>query len=239
MNYYPYRTNYTYTRGMAPVTAYSTSEAPRTYSPVTAYTATEPIIVNGVDINTGLYPILNYKPQTAQYPYIYVPIAQFSRVGGKVVWDEANMVLTVTTDYFRNKQIISEQQAKINELQDQIDLLTSFPPGFQLDVTNIEGVTEAQKTEIDNLVATKTQEELTQMMGEAIDQTGAEFGVGIDGDSFGAGGLSNYDQFSFIIHSNDPNLAANYQRYTYEQKEKFIKYQPATFYVVLSGLLAQ
>lgn len=51
------------------------------YRPVTAYTVTEPILVNGVDINSGLYPVLNFKPKNAQYPFVYVPIAEFRRVG--------------------------------------------------------------------------------------------------------------------------------------------------------------
>lgn len=100
-----------------------------TYSPVTAYTVTEPVIVNNVNINSGLYPILNYQPPKAQYPYLYVPIAEFGRVGTKVVWDDAALTLTVTTDYYANKQLIAEQQKmiaeqnrKINELQEQIDI---------------------------------------------------------------------------------------------------------------------
>ncbi len=55
--------------------------------PVTQATlqiATQPIMVNGADINKGQYPVLNYKPANAQYPYIYVPIAEFSKVGAKV-----------------------------------------------------------------------------------------------------------------------------------------------------------
>lgn len=73
------------------------------YRPVTAYTADRPVLVNGYDINTGLYPVLNYKPEGAQYPYIYVPIAEFSRVGAKVVWDEKLQLLTVVTDYYDTK----------------------------------------------------------------------------------------------------------------------------------------
>jgi hypothetical protein len=80
------------------------------YRPVTAYTATRPIFVNGFDINTGLYPVLNFKPEGAAYPYIYVPIAEFSRVGAKVSWDEANQVINVTSDY--------------NELKNQVKQLT-------------------------------------------------------------------------------------------------------------------
>ncbi|WHY91656.1 DUF5050 domain-containing protein [Neobacillus cucumis] len=80
------------------------------YKPVTAYTADRPILVNGVDINTGLYPVLNFKPEGATYPFIYVPIAEFSRVGAKVVWDETNQLINVTSDY--------------NELQNRVNVLT-------------------------------------------------------------------------------------------------------------------
>lgn len=69
------------------------------YKAVTAYTATRPIYVNGTDINTGTYPVLNFKPQGAQAPYIYVPIAEFRRVGANVQWDDAKQTMTVTSDY--------------------------------------------------------------------------------------------------------------------------------------------
>ncbi|MEY2195636.1 DUF5050 domain-containing protein [Neobacillus sp. BF23-41] len=80
------------------------------YKPVTAYTADRPILVNGVDINTGLYPVLNFQPTGATYPFIYVPIAEFSRVGAKVVWDETNQVIRVTSDY--------------DELKNRVNVLT-------------------------------------------------------------------------------------------------------------------
>lgn len=86
------------------------------YRPVTAYTATRPIIVNGVDINTGLYPVLNFQPQGAQYPYIYVPIAEFSRVGARVVWDEAQQLIRVTTDYYtliERERILELENARL------------------------------------------------------------------------------------------------------------------------------
>lgn len=93
---------------------------PTTYRPVTAYTATRPILVNGIDINTGLYHVLNYQPVGAQYPYIYVPIAEFSRVGAQVVWDEANQIITVTTDYFdqirRQRDLTEENISLRNQL---------------------------------------------------------------------------------------------------------------------------
>lgn len=71
----------------------------REYRPVTAYTVTRPVLVNGVDINAFQYPVLNYQPEGAQYPYIYVPIANFSMVGARVNWDDSQQLLTVTSDY--------------------------------------------------------------------------------------------------------------------------------------------
>lgn len=93
------------------------------YRPVTAYTADRPILVNGYDINTGVYPVLNYKPVNAQYPYIYVPIAEFSRVGAKVIWDETKQLLTVVTDYYQTKSDYEEAQR--NYYQDVNSLLRS------------------------------------------------------------------------------------------------------------------
>lgn len=72
-------------------------------SQAVAQIANQPVIVNNVDINTGTYPVLNYNPPNAQYPYIYVPIAEFSRVGAKVSWDESKQLLTVDTDYYKLK----------------------------------------------------------------------------------------------------------------------------------------
>lgn len=73
------------------------------YLPVTAYTVTQPVIVNGSNINTGLYPVLNFRPANATYPFIYVPISEFSKVGANVVWDDTRLLLTVTTDYYTLK----------------------------------------------------------------------------------------------------------------------------------------
>lgn len=94
----------------------NTSRQPAQYLPVTAYTATQPIIVNGTDINKGVYTVLNYKPAGAPYPYIYVPIAEFSRVGANVVWDPVKQVLTVTTDYYTLK-------SQVGSLTDETEYL--------------------------------------------------------------------------------------------------------------------
>lgn len=91
----------------------STRQPPQQYRPVTAYTATRPIIVNGVDINQGLYPVLNYKPENAQYPYIYVPIAEFSRVGAKVMWDDPRQIMVVETDYYQLKAENEQLRARL------------------------------------------------------------------------------------------------------------------------------
>ena len=87
------------------------------YKPVTAYTAVQPIYVNGQDINTGTYPVLNFQPEGTQYPYIYVPIAEFSKVGASVKWNEASQQLSVVTDYFTNKSQVKEYKAKLDLLE--------------------------------------------------------------------------------------------------------------------------
>jgi len=99
------------------------TQAPTEYRPVTAYTATGPIIVNGVDINTGLYPVLNFQPEGAEYPYIYVPIAEFSKVGARAVWDEAEQVIYVTTDYY-------ELQNRVKQLEEENAYLKSLIEGL-------------------------------------------------------------------------------------------------------------
>lgn len=73
----------------------------RQYKPVTAYTVDRPIYVNYQDINRFPYQALNYQPEGVQYPYVYVPIAQFSKVGALVNWDEETLTLSVTTDYYK------------------------------------------------------------------------------------------------------------------------------------------
>jgi hypothetical protein len=80
------------------------------YKPVTAYTLSVPINVNGTNINNPPYPAINYKPEGVQYPYVYVPIAQFSKVGAKVNWNEMTQTLNVTTDYFALKQFYDSHQ---------------------------------------------------------------------------------------------------------------------------------
>ncbi|MFE8701516.1 DUF5050 domain-containing protein [Cytobacillus sp. FJAT-54145] len=91
------------------------------YKPVTAYTATRPINVNGVNINAGLYPVLNFKPEGATYPFIYVPIAEFSRVGANVVWDPVNQVINVTSDYDELKSRVESLTAENQYLKTLIN----------------------------------------------------------------------------------------------------------------------
>ncbi|WP_343796063.1 hypothetical protein [Bacillus carboniphilus] len=87
------------------------------YNPVTAYTAVQPIYVNGENINTGAYPVLNFQPEGTDYPYIYVPIADFSKVGARVNWNEKAQLLSVETDYFTNKSRIADYKAKLSFLE--------------------------------------------------------------------------------------------------------------------------
>lgn len=84
------------------------------YKPATAYTAVQPVLVNGVDINTGPYPILNFQPEGTTVPYIYVPIAEFSRVGATVNWNEEAQLLSVVTDYFTDKSRMADYKEKLD-----------------------------------------------------------------------------------------------------------------------------
>jgi hypothetical protein len=80
---------------------YNSNQYRQGYKPVTAYTVTQPVKINGTDINTGLYPVLNYFPSQTFSPYIYVPIAVFNKVGANVSWDDRTQTLSVTTDYYQ------------------------------------------------------------------------------------------------------------------------------------------
>ncbi|MDP4181167.1 MAG: LysM peptidoglycan-binding domain-containing protein [Bacillota bacterium] len=207
--------------------------------------ATQPIMVNGVNINTGQYPVLNYKPANAQYPYIYVPIAEFSRVGANVAWDNVKQLLTVTTDYYTQKKTIEELQAKITSLQ------TSIPSCCILIVTSIEtNLTDAEKIEILCLAATKNQDELSSLQQNAYTEANAaaaakggtvESGAGLASD--GIGFSMNFTKDStnqFIInvtvHTNDPKLEDNYSKYTNEQKAIVSKHMTAAFYVAYKDI---
>jgi LysM repeat protein len=95
--YIPLMVNRPFLRGL---------DDPEEYVPVTAHTVTMPVVINGIDINKPPYQAINYKPTGANYPFIYVPLFQFSLVGAKVSWDEATQSLTVASDYFDLKQRI-------------------------------------------------------------------------------------------------------------------------------------
>jgi hypothetical protein len=56
-----------------------------------------PIFVNGKDINKPPYPALSYQPADAQNSNVYVPIAQFSKVGAKIEWSEETLTPNVTS----------------------------------------------------------------------------------------------------------------------------------------------
>ncbi len=100
-------------------------------SQAVAQIANQPVIVNNVNINTGLYPVLNYRPPNAQYPYIYVPIAEFSKVGANVSWDETKQLLSVDTDYYEMKNTIIQQQNEILDLEEQIKICNKFLIKFE------------------------------------------------------------------------------------------------------------
>ncbi|GAA0317511.1 hypothetical protein GCM10008967_05100 [Bacillus carboniphilus] len=87
------------------------------YKPVTAYTALQPILVNGENINTGPYPILNFQPEGTQSPYIYVPIAQFSKVGATVEWREPGNYMWVESDYSINESLVEFYKNKMDQVE--------------------------------------------------------------------------------------------------------------------------
>lgn len=90
---------------------------------VTAYTSNIPIYVNGSDINQSSYPAINYRPSSDKPYYSYVPIASFSKVGAAVNYDSVSNVINVTTDYYLNKDTITQQQNRIKELEDKYNKL--------------------------------------------------------------------------------------------------------------------
>ena len=200
-------------------------------------------MVNGVDINTGLYPVLNYKPANAQYPYIYVPVAEFSKVGAKVTWNEAKQLLSVTTDYYENQRIIADLKAKISTLE-------KMPPfNFILTVTKIVGnLSEEQKMETNGLAETKTLDELRTMSSDAFNQLN-ETAVSKDGIIDARGGYTGFTMAfvkgdiklvaSVTFYTNDPNLSENYNKYTEQQKEIFNKFSSAAVYVANKFLKEQ
>jgi len=55
---------------------------------------------NNENINKSPYQALNYQPEGTPYPYIYIPVAHFSKVGAQVKWDHQKKALDVTTDYY-------------------------------------------------------------------------------------------------------------------------------------------
>jgi hypothetical protein len=99
-----------------PYASFNGSHRQMEYKPVTAYTAVQPVLVNGENINIGPYPVLNFQPEGASVPYIYVPIAQFSKVGAKVKWNEIVDELQVVSDYDINKTLLAEYQSQMDRL---------------------------------------------------------------------------------------------------------------------------
>jgi hypothetical protein len=73
---------------------------------VKAYPIDIPIYVKGENINKPPYKALNYHPDGAR-PAVYVPIAQFSKVGATVYWDEPTQIIDVGTDETLEDKLIS------------------------------------------------------------------------------------------------------------------------------------
>jgi spore germination cell wall hydrolase CwlJ-like protein len=67
------------------------------YSPVTAYIADLAVYFNGNNINSGTYPVLNYQPAGATYPWIYVPLKEVSNLVHGRISVNNNIVSVDTT----------------------------------------------------------------------------------------------------------------------------------------------
>jgi hypothetical protein len=152
-------TNYGMIASM-PLVTYNALFRQMEYKPVTAYTAVQPIYVNGQDINTGTYPVLNFQPEGTQFPYIYVPIAEFSKVGASVNWNEASQQLSVVTDYFTNKSQVEEYKAKLDLLEKgQSSAGTANGPSAEAQYFTYGGKMEGMNThQIDGVLWEKSSE---------------------------------------------------------------------------------
>jgi hypothetical protein len=114
----------------------------RQYKPVTAYTIDRPIYVNYQDINKLPYQALNYQPVGAEYPYVYVPIAQFSKVGAVVNWDDGAQTLTVTTDYYQLRNQLAACQQSLKECMTAVKTqMAEHPPSSPMNKLTQEQLT--------------------------------------------------------------------------------------------------
>jgi len=90
------------------------------YIPLTnVYKADRPVYDGSYNVNDGLYPVLNYKPDGAAYPYLYIPLAMFRKLGMTVTFDDKTNIAKVTDG---REKTISDQQAAINTLKEQVTL---------------------------------------------------------------------------------------------------------------------
>jgi hypothetical protein len=80
---------------------------------VKAYLIDMPIYVYGENINILPFPALSYQPDGAQYPYIYVPIVQFAKVGAKINWNEETKTLSLTS----TPRVFIDFESKLNALE--------------------------------------------------------------------------------------------------------------------------
>lgn len=99
----------------------------RAYAPVTAYTIDVPVIVNGTNINTAQHPALNFRPAGSPYPLVYIPAAEFSRVGANVTWDAAAQRIVITSP---------ASPATTAAMQRDIDMLKAESDAQKINETN-------------------------------------------------------------------------------------------------------
>lgn len=92
------------------------------YIPITnAFRADRPVFVEGKNVNDGLYPVINYKPDGAQYPYLYIPLAMFQELGMNVDFDMNTNTAYVTNPNKNAKETISSLETKVAQLENELE----------------------------------------------------------------------------------------------------------------------
>ncbi len=68
-----------------------------------------------------MYPVINYKPDGAQYPFLYIPLAMFQELGMNVDFDMNTNIAYVTNPNKNALERISSLEAKVDELKQETD----------------------------------------------------------------------------------------------------------------------
>ncbi len=68
-----------------------------------------------------MYPVINYKPDGAQYPFLYIPLAMFQELGMNVDFDMNTNIAYVTNPNKNALERISSLEAKVDELKQELE----------------------------------------------------------------------------------------------------------------------